>query len=119
MGKVELKYYCAIPDRYGKIRHYFRIRKKYYPLPAPTSPTSMEEYNALLAEHAPRAAIMRQGRGNGPLEKTLDWVVEKYKAESAEWKKLKSLEQRDLQSAARLSAIAIWRGGPCDVHRER
>ena len=62
MGKVELKYYCAIPDRFGKIRHYFRIRKKYYPLPAPTAPTFMEEYNALLAEHAPRAAIMRQGR---------------------------------------------------------
>jgi integrase len=89
MGKVELKYYCAIPDRHGKIRHYFRIRKKYYPLPVPTAPTFMEEYNVLLAEHAPRAAIMRQGRGNGPLEKTLDWVVEKYKAESAEWKKLK------------------------------
>jgi integrase len=89
MGRVELKYYCAIPDRFGKVHHYFRIRKKYFPLPAPTSPTFTEDYNALLAEHAPRAAIMRQGRGRGPLEKTLDWVVEKYKAESAEWKKLK------------------------------
>jgi integrase len=89
MGKIELKYCCVIPDRYGKARYYFRFRKKYYPLPAPTSPTFMEEYNALLAEHAPRASIMRQGEGNGPLEGTLDWVVDKYKAESAQWAKLK------------------------------
>ena len=89
MGKVELKYYCAIPDIYGKIRHYVRIRKKYYPLPEPTAPTFMEEYKALLAEHAPRAAIMRQGRGDGPAKGTLDWFVKQYKAESAEWKKLK------------------------------
>jgi integrase len=89
MGNAELKYYVAIPDRHGKVRHYFRIRKKYYPLPAPTAPNFSEEYNALLAEHAPRAAIIRQGRGNGPQEKTLDWVVEKYKAESAQWRELK------------------------------
>ena len=89
MGKVELKYYCSFPDRHGKMRHYFRIQGKRYPLPAPEDPTFSEEYNALLAEHAPRSAIIRQGRGNGPLEGTLDWVVDQYKAESAQWKKLK------------------------------
>jgi integrase len=89
MGKVELKYYCSFPDRHGKMRHYFRIRKKHYPLPAPSSPTFMEEYNALLAEHAPRAAIIRQGRGNAPLEGTLDWVVDQYKAQSPQWAKTK------------------------------
>jgi integrase len=89
MGNAELKYYRAFPDRHGKMRHYFRIRGKVYPLPAPEDPTFSEEYNALLAEHAPRAAIMRQGRGNEPAEGTLDWVVKRYKAESAEWKKLK------------------------------
>lgn len=89
MGNADLKYYSAFPDRHGTMRHYFRIRGRRYPLPAPDAPTFSEEYNALLAEHAPRAAIIRQGRGGGPLEGTLDWVVDRYKAESAQWKKLK------------------------------
>src|SRR6266852_3989662 len=75
------------------MRHYFRIKGKRYPLPAPGSPTFAEEYAALLAEHAPRSAIIRQGRGNGPLEGTLDWVVEKYKAESPQWAKLKAVSR--------------------------
>jgi hypothetical protein len=64
MGTVELKYYCSFPDRHGKMRHYFRIRKKHYPLPAPGSPTFMEEYNALLAESIcfPAVAAIDSGR---------------------------------------------------------
>jgi integrase len=89
VGKMDLKYLSQFRDRHGTVRYYFRIKGKRYPLPAPSSPTFAEEYAALLVEHAPRAAIIRQGRGNGPLEGTLDWVVEQYKAQSPKWAKLK------------------------------
>lgn len=89
LGRVELKYVNCWPDRYGIMRYYFRIKGRRYALPSPEAPTFSEEYAALLAEHAPRAAIIRRGRGNGPLEGTLDWVVESYKAKSPQWAKLK------------------------------
>jgi hypothetical protein len=64
VGKMELKYLSQFRDRHGTLRYYFRIKGRRYPLPAPGSPTFAEEYAALLAEHAPRAAIIRQGRGH-------------------------------------------------------
>lgn len=89
MGKVDLQYVNRFPDHDGRMRTYFRIRGKRYPLPDPSDPTFSEEYNLLLAQHAPAAAIKRQGRGNAAAEKTLRWIVIKYKSESAEWKKAK------------------------------
>jgi integrase len=89
VGRMDLKYLSQFRDRHGMLRYYFRIKGKRYPLPAPGSVTFAEEYAALLAEHAPRAAIFRQGRGSGPLEGTLDWVVDQYKAQSPTWAKLK------------------------------
>jgi replicative DNA helicase len=47
-----------------------------------------DQLEAIVAKQ-PRAAIIRQGRGGGPAKGTLDWVVDQYKAESADWKKLK------------------------------
>jgi hypothetical protein len=79
MGKVMLPYLNSFPDRHGRMRYYFRRGgKRIAPLPAPGSPTFSEEYNLLLAEHAPHV-IVRRGRGVPAAEGTLDWVVLKYK----------------------------------------
>lgn len=91
MGKVGLLYVNSFPDHDGRLRTYFRIRGKRYRLPNPTDPTFSEEYNALLAQHAPAAAFRRQGRGQAPQEDTLNWIILKYKTESADWKKSKAV----------------------------
>lgn len=88
MGKVDLAYINRFPDHDGRMRTYFRIDGRRYPLPDPADPTFSEEYNALLAEHAPAAALKRKGRGDA-LEGTLRWIVIKYKDEAKEWKKAK------------------------------
>lgn len=86
---MDLAYINNWPDRHGRMRTYFRINGKRYPLPNPEDPNFSEEYNALLAEHAPAAAVKRQGRGGKPVNGTLAWVILKYKEESADWKKAK------------------------------
>jgi integrase len=89
MAKVNLPYVNSFRDRHGKMRYYFRARgKRVAALPPPGSPIFSEEYNVLLAEHAPHV-IVRQGRGVSAAEGTLDWVIVKYKTESADWQKLK------------------------------
>lgn len=88
MAKVNLPYVNSFPDRHGRIRFYFRKGgKRIAALPAPESPTFSEEYNLLLAEHAPHV-IARHGRDAPAAERTLDWVILKYK-ESADWKVMK------------------------------
>jgi len=85
MGSVNLQYVSSWPDRHGKLRTYFRIRGKRYAMSNPDSPTFSEEYQEMLARHAPAAAIKRQGRGSDPIEKTLEWVILRYKEKSAQW----------------------------------
>jgi integrase len=87
MAKVNLPYVDSFRDRHGKRRYYFRARGKRVPLPAPGSAIFSEEYNALLADHAPHV-IVRQGRAVSAAEGTLDWVVLRFK-ESGDWQKLK------------------------------
>jgi integrase len=85
MGRVNLRYVSSWPDRHGKLRTYFRIRGKRYALSNPGSPTFSEEYQEMLAKHAPAEAIKRQGRGGEPVEGTLEWVILEYKNGSAQW----------------------------------
>lgn len=89
MGKVDLEYINRFPDRHGRMRTYFRVGGKRFPLPDPTDPTFSEEYGALLAEHAPEAAAIKRHGRKKPQDDTLDWVILKYKTESADWKKTK------------------------------
>jgi integrase len=88
MAKVTLPYLNSFPDRHGRTRYYFRKGgKRIAALPAPHSSTFSEEYNLLLAEHAPHV-IVRHGRATPSSEGTLDWVILKYK-DGDDWKRLK------------------------------
>jgi integrase len=88
MGKVTLPYVNSFQDRHGRTRYYFRKGgKRIASLPSPGSPIFSEEYNLLLAEHAPHV-IVRHGRAVPYAEGTLDWAILKYK-DSADWKALK------------------------------
>jgi integrase len=90
VAKVDLEYVNSFTDRHGRRRYYFRIKGKRFPLPTPGSATFSEEYNELLAEHAPET-IKRQGR-KAPTKETLEWVIIQYK-DSEFWKRLKPSTQ--------------------------
>lgn len=89
MGRVNLPYISSWPDRHGKQRTYFRINGKRFAMPNPDAEDFSEEYQAMLVKHAPAVAIKRQGRGSAPVERTLAWVILKYKEGSAQWKAAK------------------------------
>ena len=84
MTILKLKYVNSYRDRHGKLRHYFRRGKIRGALKgAPGSAEFMSEYQRLLALHAPKPTRKPYEKG------TLGWVVQKYKAESADWKAAK------------------------------
>ncbi len=91
MAVLKLKYVNTYRDRLGKLRHYFRRGANKEPLPGlPGSVVFMEEYNRLLALHAPAAPARR-----GKTEKgTLSWVIVEYKATSKKWAKAKPSTKR-------------------------
>lgn len=94
MGKVSLQldYVNSFVDRHGRRRTYFRKGATCIALPNPTDPNFAEEYEALLAEHAPERLLRRTGRGRsarGPLPGTLAAVIAAYKEKAPAWKKAK------------------------------
>jgi hypothetical protein len=85
MAVLKLKYVNSYRDRLGKQRHYFRKGGIRVPLDGvPGSAVFMEEYQALLAQHAP--VITRRGK---PDEGTVDWVITQYRAKSKKWERAK------------------------------
>jgi integrase len=82
MATIKLKYVHGYRDRLLRQRYYFRRGNRRWPLPgSPGTPDFTEEYDRLLAEHAPAA---KPARGKA-VEGTLDWIILKYKTESTEW----------------------------------
>ncbi|OSJ34883.1 tyrosine-type recombinase/integrase [Bradyrhizobium japonicum] len=58
MPEQRLKYVHRVPDRSGKTRHYFRIRRAEYAIQGePGSAEYLKNYHALLALHQPRDRI--------------------------------------------------------------
>jgi integrase len=112
MVEARLKYVKRVVDRYGKVRHYFRVGRDYFPISGPpASPTFIRDYYRLLALHHSQRLVTKRPRATSIERRlkpgTVRWLIIKYVA-SAEFGKL-AVSTRSTYSRA-LTSLAVTFG---------